>query len=771
MHMVEWRRGKGMKAFCSALFATLFIGVLTLGVTPRTADAAVSLQWTNPECGTTITTFPPGPDGFVYILVGVECSASAYIWVQTPDPPNGTGGGPSDPVGGGRGGIHAGQPTVSNQGDNNASPRNTSTKTPCDTAGSSDPAHGSNKAGDPVVFSTGNEIEPEVDFASAGEMGLSLTRTYDHYWNGIGIFGRRWLSDYDYKLLFTTTDPTSPCYTRPGNTPCDPTGKPIWALRPDGRQIKFNYATTPTPGWYEDKPSPVAKIVKTGSTYTLYSEDHTVETYDASGFASVIHDQQGVGWTFTYDANHYLTRVTHTSGRHVDFGWNNGQLTQITDPAGNVYTYGYTSIPVSADAAASTQAMRPMLQYNPDPGAIDDPPPMTSDPTPSMVALLTRATQPATQQGAPATVTTYHYEDSRFVTALTGKSINGSRYSWISYDANAMATETHLAGGVEDYQFAYTLDSNGHITSTTMTNPLGKQTVYDFNAQGDLTGITGAPSTHCSAAAKGYAYDDNGYLSTAIDFDGNTTTYAYSAKGQLQKKVEGWGTSVQRTTDYVWDATYNRPTQVKVEGDHETTYGYDADNHLTTVAVKNLSSAVAASQGQVHTTTYTYTGWTNGLLKTVVVDGPLAGSADQVTYSYSDTGDLLSEKNALGQTTTYGNYNALGLPGFVTGTNGERVDYTYDARGREVDEATHRNGGTQHTTYEYDGFGRLSRITYPDGRTHAYQYDVAGRLTAEFEPEGDGTFDETTYAYNALSLPVTVTKQRVFAEPQRGTVQ
>jgi YD repeat-containing protein len=64
----------------------------------------------------------------------------------------------------------------------------------------------------------------------------------------------------------------------------------------------------------------------------------------------------------------------------------------------------------------------------------------------------------------------------------------------------------------------------------------------------------------------------------------------------------------------------------------------------------------------------------------------------------------------------------------------------------------------------------LSRITQPDGHTHSYRYDVAGRLLSEYEPEAGGTFAQTVYAYNAMSLPTSVKKQRVFVEPARGTV-
>lgn len=311
-------------------------------------------------------------------------------------------------------------------------------------------------------------------------MSLSLKRTYNYYWDGIGIFGRRWLSNYDYKLHFTTDDPTSPCYTRPGNTRCDPLNKPIWAQRADGRKIKFNYSATPTPGWYEDKASPIAKIIQTGSTYTLYSESHTVEVYDYDGFPSNLTNEQGIGWAFTYDTSHYLTRVTHSSGRHVDFGWVNGLLATVTDPAGNVYHYTYATIavgnaliapPQTQSLSSSTGQSLPQAQLVMP--TLDDPPPTPyNPPIQTMVALLTSTTQP----GSPQTTIAYHYEDSRFATALTGKTINGTRYSWYAYDANARAVETKHANGTERYQFSYVLNSNQNISSVAVTNPLGKVT-------------------------------------------------------------------------------------------------------------------------------------------------------------------------------------------------------------------------------------------------------------------------------------------------------
>lgn len=462
------------------------------------------------------------------------------------------------------------------------------------------------QAGNPVVFSTGNKIQPELDVASRGEMGLSLTRTYNYYWNGIGIFGRRWLSNYDYKLLFTTDDPTSSCYPRPGNDRCDPLNKTIWAQRPDGRKIKFNYSNSPTPGWYEDKPYPVARILQAGSAYTLYSEDRTVEIYDYNGFPTTIKSRPGIGWRFTYDGNHYLTRVTHSSGRHIDFGWSNGLLSQITDPAGNVYRYTYTTIAINNSTMASTQSIAAvggpggssanLQMIAPEPQ--DPPPTPVNPPIKGMVALLVGTIQPGTAGSSQASSLTYHYEDARFRSALTGKSINGIRYSWFAYDPHGMAIESKHANGAEGYRFAYVLDANNAIVQSTVTNPLGKQTVYSFNADGRQVSVTGLASTHCLASAKASEYDNNGNPAGRTDFKGSVTLYTYASNGQLQTKIEAYDTPVARTTHYVWDTSNNRVIKEALERDHEASYTYGVDDRIASVTVKNVSPKVGASTNQ-----------------------------------------------------------------------------------------------------------------------------------------------------------------------------
>ncbi|PJK14550.1 hypothetical protein CO613_04825 [Lysobacteraceae bacterium NML07-0707] len=68
-----------------------------------------------------------------------------------------------------------------------------------------------------------------------------------------------------------------------------------------------------------------------------------------------------------------------------------------------------------------------------------------------------------------------------------------------------------------------------------------------------MTSFHGHASPHCAASTSAIDYDANGYPSSALDSNGNRTTYQYNAQGQLLEKIEGHGTAVARKTTYEWD--------------------------------------------------------------------------------------------------------------------------------------------------------------------------------------------------------------------------
>lgn len=613
--------------------------------------------------------------------------------------------------------------------------------------------------GNPVVLYSGNKIEPEVDFASAGEMGLFLQRTYNHHWSATGLFGNHWLSNFDFSLAFSGGQATA------------------WNQRPDGRRIKFQFDAG-SGRWNETKAQAVAYIVKNADgTFTLHNEERGTETYNAEGYITQLRNEQGVTWTFAYN-NRYLQSVTHSSGRSVQFTWTGGQVTKVTDPSGGIYQYSYTANVFGAGRGRLASTILP---------------------------------------GAPATTISYHYEDGRFPGGLTGKSFNGVRYSTFAYDENKRATLSEHSGGVERYTFSYAVQSsepvapppspvrpggvssdeergwcedtrNGRIcyqprsvpspirlnggsanlgsaagsgvqplnsTATkprpikikvTETSPLGRKTTYSYE-DGRQVSVAGDASPRCAATYKERSYDGNGYPDLVHDFADNLINFDYTAQGYLLKQVEAVGSSAERTTTYEWDTARNRPLKVTVAGDSELVYAYDARGNLASTTARNLSSRGVTGQARTVTHTYTYHG--NGLTASVKTDGPLA--QDDVTSTYNAQGDLVSVVNALGHTVTYSGHNGLGQPTRVTTLNGQNIEYVYDARGRVITQRESFGNSWATTTFGYDGAGNLASVTRPDGVTERYEYDAARRLLSEVVPVGDGTFAWTRYSYDAAS--------------------
>lgn len=547
---------------------------------------------------------------------------------------------------------------------------------------------------DGVVISNGNKLESERDFESFGEIPLSLTRTYNHYWQGVGLFGRYWTSSFDYKLTFGTTALNS-CYPRPGGGACSIGANTIiYAWRPDGRTIKYTKATDGL--FYEDKPEPISRIeLQVDGRLFLFTENGGLEIYSSAGYVERVRTRTNVGWIFSYNNGTYPSRVTHTSGKYVEFTWAGTQLTAIRDPAGNYYGYAYSANLFGTGLNRLASTSRP---------------------------------------GQPAGAISYHYESSDS-TALTGKSVNGARYSKYVYDSNRRVVSVEN-NGLHKFTFVYTAGANGALT-VLETNPLGKQVRYQFSA-GKLQSATQLAAANSPLASVALIeYDANGYPAMISDFNGNKTAFFYNSKGQLTRKIEAYGTQIARTTLYEWWPML-RWNQIKSEtlvGAYKREYDYNVVGRLESITTTNLSSVGVANQ--VRVTTFTYSDYGQningvivpGMLRTVVVNGPIAGSGDTVATNYDSLGNLISVANGLGHTVLYGAHNGLGSPGVKTGINGDLTEYTYDARGRMTRERRYPNGTTAaDTLYSYNPNGTLASLTTPDGVVTSYVYDMALRL-------------------------------------------
>lgn len=576
-----------------------------------------------------------------------------------------------------------------------------------------------NTAANPIVFSTGNKVETEVDFeSSAREMPLYLTRTYNghasavpaYYWGSIYPFGTPWRSNFDYRLEWglQTDEGQHGSFQYPF----------VILYRPDGRRIQYH--DNDSVGTYRSQSIQNNAYVVQGPTgeFTYYPGDGSLERYDSNGKILEKRNENGVSWYFSYTGanNKQLWRVTHSSGQYVQFNWTQGPgwwypaVESVVDPAGNIYNYGY----------ALTSLTDPVLAS----------------------ASLPNGTQ-----------ITYHLSNDR----LVGKSFNGVRYSTFAYDSYGRAISSEHAGGVDKYTYSYTPVFSNTVDQAVETNPLGRVTKYNFSA-GNRTSTEGIASSYCGASFKSATY--YGYHEDIVtDNRGFVTDYDMDLEHRVVKKIEAKGTPAARTTEYTWDPLVNRLTSMKLVGHAKTDYTYTTDNRISSIVTTNLTGYGVA--GQSRAVTYSYTEHPNGLLSAMIVDGPISGPSDAITYRYDALGNLTSIENSLGHTTTYSNYNGLGRPGRVVNANGGITDYAYDGRGRNTSITEHVNGTAATTTYVYAPNGLLSSTTTPDGHTQSYEYDNARRLVSVTEPETGGTTAKLTYNYNADSNVVSTVSSRI----------
>lgn len=577
-------------------------------------------------------------------------------------------------------------------------------------------------AGNPVVLMNGNKIEHELDFKSGGEAGLYLQRVYNHYWKGVGLFGKHWISNFDYKLTFGTAAYNA-CHPRPGGGTCTiGTSTYIVSWRPDGRLVRHSKQSDGTFAG----PQATSRIVQQpNGQFVLYGEGGQVETYSSAGYIISLVNAQGVGWTFTYTNGTFPYRVTHTSGRYVEFVWTSGQLTSVRDTAGNYYGYAYSANQFGTGLHRLVSVARP---------------------------------------GTPTANVVYHYEFASDPGALTGKSFNGVRYSTFAYIGGGAVSQTKH-GTADTWSFSYQ-DLSAQPMSifiTTTTNPLGKTSKHIYS-YGKLWKTVGEASANCPYTIVETTYNaTTGFPETILDAKGNALYMEHNAKGQLTKQIEAFGSPLARTTLNEWDPTHNRLVSTTLVGVRKTTYTYTANNRLASISVTNLLAPVPANNlNQTRTTNYSYTYHPNGLLASRTEDGPLAGSSDSVTRSYNAMGDLISVSNGLGHTESYSLHNGFGQPGRITSANGAIQDITYDVRGRVTRSREYPNGVTAaDTVHVYNAGDLLVSTTTADGVTTNYEYDTVRRLTKEYRDlptvlGGGFAREQKSYAYNNLSDPTTI---------------
>ena len=580
-----------------------------------------------------------------------------------------------------------------------------------------------NDTGNPVDLVNGNKHQAVTDFSTQGPQLFGLTRAYNsqiaYYANKFssGRFGKGWRTQYDAAAKYKGAA-AAPSH--------------IYIILPDGREAVFRavsgvmqpaYWNKTTNSWTAPRRDVDESVTLIGGAIWRYvGPDDTAYDFNLTGQLVQIRTRTGYAKTLSYNAAGKNIGVSDNLGRAIAFTYNSAGLADtLTGPDGKVYRYIYKSI-----LAAVPDVVLP---------------PVPNHPEWALEKVIYPDATPGTDADNPSQ--TYHYENANFPWALTGVTDEkGVRFATWAYDAAGRAISSQHAGGAEATSITY----NDVANTRTVTNPLGKQAIYQletFQDQLRIKQIAGQPSANCVAADTVFVYDANGYISQETDGKGNVTKYVRNARGQETSRTEAFGTPQARIITTSWHATFRLPLQITVPG-LTTAFSYESDGLLTGRTQTDTTSHTApySSNGQSRAWSFSYT--IPGLLD--IVDGPLPGAGDSINYDYNANGFLSQVTNEAGHVTQITSVNGRGQPLSVTDPNGVVSTLAYDARGWLTSVTVDPGSAQAVTAIAYDAISQITRITRPDGSFLDYAYDDARRLISI----SNASNEKITYAYDAM---------------------
>ena len=223
--------------------------------------------------------------------------------------------------------------------------------------------------------------------------------------------------------------------------------------------------------------------------------------------------------------------------------------------------------------------------------------------------------------------------------------------------------------------------------------------------------------------------------------------WSRDSKGRPLKTTYLAGTADEFEVNTTWHPLYRIPTQIVQPGLTEDMV-YDANGLLTSYTATDTSGQGGGPN--VRASSFTYQA--GGLLQSV--DGPLPGSGDTSSYSYTSDGYLASTTDANGHVTTFSNHNGRGQPQTITLPNGLQTTITYNSRGWVNTIAASDGATTRTTSFAYDEAGNVTRMTLPSGGYMDYVYEGNSWLTSATSSLGE----TITYTHDNMG---NVTSQTV----------
>ncbi|MCF6249897.1 MAG: DUF6531 domain-containing protein [Methylococcaceae bacterium] len=318
---------------------------------------------------------------------------------------------------------------------------------------------------------------------------------------------------------------------------------------------------------------------------------------------------------------------------------------------------------------------------------------------------ITVINNPKPGSTAPSHVETYTY-DSHFNKIQTYTNSLG-QITTNTYDplTGNLLTIEQPAVGIKIPQTTFTYNTSGQLLS--QTDPTGMLTRYTYDpATGNLLSTT--VDDNDLKLSTSFNYDAWGNIASQIDPNGNATTYVFDVMGRITNTISS--APYRFETRFKYDADSNlEQKQVQTSNTtnpwQTTLYGYHSNGKLSTVIDPEFSF-----------TAYYYDLWGN-------VQVTYDEESRRTTSHYDFAGRLYSTGDNLGRTLQRYTYTSNGLTASVEDANGNI------------------------TTYDYDEFDRLAKVTFPDTSFESYTYDDAGNQLSKKTRKGETIL----YRYDALN--------------------
>jgi RHS repeat-associated protein len=285
----------------------------------------------------------------------------------------------------------------------------------------------------------------------------------------------------------------------------------------------------------------------------------------------------------------------------------------------------------------------------------------------------------------------------------------------------------------------YTYDGNGNVTS--VTDALGRRTTYQYDALNRLVG-----SVDPAYAGTAFEYDSGDRLTKVTDARGKATSYVYNGMGQLTSQHS----PDTGNTTFQYDEHGLRRSMTRNDG---SWLYYDYDGMGRPILVANAEEArgysydwcengksrlckatTADTQKYLATTTYGYT--PQGLIANKREVASPGAPEDVTSFRYDEMGRLTGIGYPSGIYVGYG-FRAGKLEGVYAAIENQIVNVAIDVK--------------------YQPFGQPTELTYGNGLTRTYSYDLDGRLRGIGVGTPTSVVQSLTYGINAADEITAIT--------------